>query len=111
MKLLAENDEVLTFLVNNQSLISSTMNSFFIKGTNEGVTVEITFSSMYSSQVSKLMLVFENAYATEIDLQRGRKSFIYRILHISIPHFFIWIPFQLMITTPTVRFSRRSVSQ
>lgn len=60
MKLLAENDKVLTFLVNNQRLISSTMNSLFIKVDNEGVIVEITFSLMYSSQVSKLMLVFEN---------------------------------------------------
>lgn len=38
--------------------------------------------------------IFMDAYATEIGLQSGRKGRIYLILHISVPHFFVWIPFQ-----------------
>ncbi|WP_266367515.1 hypothetical protein [Tellurirhabdus rosea] len=69
MKLLAENDEILAFLVNEHSLINSTMNSLLIKGASDGITIEITFSLMYSSQIDKLVLVFENvtAYAFNHD--------------------------------------------
>lgn len=69
MKILAENDEILAFLVNKHSLISSTVNSLLIKGAGDGIIIEVTFSLMYSSQIDKLVLVFENvtAYAFNYD--------------------------------------------
>jgi len=77
MKLLAQNEEVLSYLTGNQSLISSTVESFLIKGLRQGVAIEIVFKLMYSKAVKRLLLQFENV--SEYVLVHSPRSSFYNV--------------------------------
>jgi hypothetical protein len=64
MTLLAENEAALAFLSGNQSLISSSVESFLIRGPGQ-VTIDVVFRLMYSKTVKKVLLRFDqvSAYA------------------------------------------------
>lgn len=59
MKLIAKNDEVILFFSNNQSLISSKINSITIQIINNLLCVGLTIELMYSKNYKRLFLEFE----------------------------------------------------